>query len=63
MNFYVKDMMCPKCVAHVSEALKAIGVENVEIDLKKKKVTVSTTKEEREIFEAIEKAGYHPTKK
>ena len=63
MIFYVKDMMCPKCVAHVSEALKSIGVENVEIDLKKKKVTVSTTKEEREIFEAIEKAGYHPTKK
>ena len=61
MTFYVKDMMCNHCVAHVKEALSVEGVSKVEIDLKTKKVEVETTLSKEQIFELISKAGYQPT--
>ena len=61
MTFYVKDMMCNHCVAHVKEALTVEGVKSVEIDLKSKKVVVDTTLSQDAIFELVTKAGYQPT--
>ena len=61
MTFYVKDMMCVHCVNHVKTALTVDGVNNVEIDLKSKKVSVETTLSQDVIFELIKKAGYNPT--
>ena len=61
MIFYVKDMMCNHCVAHVKEALTVDGVKSVDIDLQTKKVVVDTSLSQQEIFDLVKKAGYQPT--
>ena len=61
MTFYVKDMMCNHCVAHVKEALTVDGVKSVDIDLQTKKVVVDTSLSQQEIFDLVKKAGYQPT--
>ena len=61
MTFYVKDMMCNHCVAHVKEALSVDGVNNINIDLQSKKVEVETSLSKEEIFDLVKKAGYQPT--
>ena len=63
MKFYVTDMMCPKCVAHIKGALNNNGIENVNIKLDDKSVTVESEKSIDEIFEIIKNAGYEPTLK
>ena len=60
MKFYVTDMMCPKCVAHIKNALNNNGIENVNIKLDDKSVTVESEKSIDEIFEIIKNAGYEP---
>ncbi|MBQ9759782.1 MAG: heavy metal translocating P-type ATPase [Clostridia bacterium] len=60
----VEGMMCPRCVAHVKEALEAIkGVKEVEVSLEEKKAVV-TVKEgavtPATIISAIQTAGYTP---
>ncbi len=61
----VEGMMCPRCVAHVSKALEeVVGVESVEVNLKKKTATVSTKENvsDEALCEAIVKAGYEVKK-
>lgn len=55
----VEGMMCPRCVAHVTEALKAVkGVATVEVSLENKTATVSGTATLEALTAAITKAGY-----
>lgn len=57
----IEDMMCVRCVAHVTKALQEIeGVTKVEVILKKKTATVELEKEiDNQIFiDAIMNAGY-----
>ena len=59
----VEGMMCPKCVAHVTEALEELsGVAAVEVSLDEKRATVTLTEEspatDKELVEAVVEAGY-----
>ena len=60
----VKGMMCPKCVAHVTEALEAVdGVSSVEVSLKEEqaKVTLSEASSkalDKKLVSAVVDAGY-----
>lgn len=63
MKFYVRDMMCPKCEAHVKEALSNNAVSDIKINLNDKSVEVSTELSLDEIFAIIKEAGYNPSEK
>ncbi len=55
----IEGMMCQHCVAHVKKALESLeGVENVEVNLKKKTATLTTEVENETLIKAIEEAGY-----
>ena len=55
----VEGMMCQHCVAHVTKALQGVeGVENVEVNLKKKTATLTTEVDNETLVKAIEEAGY-----
>lgn len=59
----VEGMMCPKCVAHVTEALEELsGVAAVEVSLDEKRATVTLTEEspatDKELVKAVVEAGY-----
>lgn len=57
----VEGMMCQHCVAHVTKALQAVaGVEEVEVNLKKKTAIVSSQTEisNETLMAAIVEAGY-----
>lgn len=60
---HVEGMMCPKCVAHVTEALEELsGVAAVEVSLDEKRATVTLTEEspasDKELVKAVVEAGY-----
>lgn len=61
-EFYVRDMMCPRCVAHVKEALSVEGVKSVDVNLENKKVTVESNLSLETLMDYVKKAGYQPTK-
>ena len=61
VEFYVKDMMCPRCVAHVKEALSVEGVKSVEVVLETKKVSVESTLSLETLMKLVKDAGYDPT--
>jgi len=55
----VNGMMCPHCKARVEEVSKAVaGVENAEVDLQAKTVTVTGNADIAQIKKAITDAGY-----
>lgn len=59
----VEGMMCPKCVAHVTEALEELsGVASVEVSLDEKRATITLTEEslatDKELVKAVVEAGY-----
>ena len=57
----IEGMMCQHCVAHVTKALQGVeGVENVEVNLKKKTAVVSSQTElsNEVLTKAIVDAGY-----
>ena len=61
----VEGMMCMHCVKHVEDALKAVaGVAGVEVNLKKKRATVSLGEEvsNETLIAAVKEAGYEVTK-
>ncbi len=56
---HVEGMMCPRCVAHVTEALNAVkGVQSVSVSLDEKTATVTATATLDSLNAAITKAGY-----
>ena len=60
-TLHVEGMMCPKCVAHVTEALEAVeGVEHVDVDLEAASARVSRRAdvEEQQLVDAVVAAGY-----
>lgn len=61
-EFYVKDMMCPRCVAHVKESLSVEGVKSVDVNLETKKVIVESDLSLDTLMSYVKKAGYEPTK-
>lgn len=64
-TFKVEGMMCQHCVARVTNALKAVeGVEEVKIQLKKKKAEVLLANEvaDETLISAIVEAGYEAKK-
>lgn len=61
MQFSVEDMTCNHCKMRIEKALKAIGAEQVSIDLERKVVTVKDAIEEATVREAIVQAGYTVT--
>ena len=62
IEFYVRDMMCPRCVAHVKEALSVEGVKSVDVDLDSKKVKVESSLSIETLMNYVSEAGYQPTK-
>ena len=55
----IEGMMCQHCVAHVTKALQGVeGVENVEVNLKKKTATLTTEVDNETLVKVIEAAGY-----
>ena len=56
----VEGMSCGHCVAHVSEALKAIGAKNVEVNLDRKLAIaeVGENIKDNAIRLAVQDAGY-----
>ena len=60
----VKGMMCPKCVAHVTEALEAVdGVSSVEVSLKEGQAKVTLLEApskalDKKLVSAVVDAGY-----
>ena len=58
LEFYVDDMMCMHCVNHIKEALSVKGIENINIDLDSKLVSVETNLKKEAVFKLIKKAKY-----
>ena len=61
----IEGMMCQHCVAHVTKALQGVsGVDEVEVNLKKKSATVSFSQavSDEEMISAITEAGYEVKK-
>ena len=58
LEFYVRDMMCMHCVNRVKEALSVKGVNNINIDLETKLVSIETDLKKEYIFKLIKKAKY-----
>ena len=55
----VEGMMCPRCVAHVKEALSSVkGVTSVDVSLEQKSATVTGTAPLDSLKAAVTKAGY-----
>lgn len=55
----IEGMMCQHCVAHVTKALESlVGVEKVEVNLKKKTAVVTTEVANETLIQAVEEAGY-----
>ena len=55
----IEGMMCEKCVAHVAEALKALGAE-VKVSLEEGKAYLNDTGlTDQQIKEAVTEAGYN----
>lgn len=60
-KFHIKDMTCGHCGQKIRESLRSnSSVENVDIDLIKKLVTVSSTADKGELETMIKKIGYSP---
>ena len=58
----IDGMMCPRCVAHVDKALKAVpGVETVEVSLENNNATVTGTADKEALSAAVTEAGYDVT--
>ena len=58
LEFYVDDMMCMHCVSRIKEALSVKGIENINIDLDSKLVSVETSLKKEAVFKLIKKAKY-----
>ena len=58
LEFYVDDMMCMNCVSRIKEALSVKGIENINIDLDSKLVSVETNLKKEAVFKLIKKAKY-----
>ena len=58
LEFYVDDMMCMHCVNRVKEALSIKGVNDINIDLESKLVSIETDLKKEYIFKLIKKAKY-----
>ena len=57
----IEGMMCKHCVAHVEEALKAIGAD-VEVKLEENRAYIyDTALTDEQIIEAVTEAGYTVT--
>ena len=55
----VDGMMCPRCVAHVKNALSAVpGVLSVDVSLEAASATVTATSPRSDLVQAIIAAGY-----
>ncbi len=60
----IEGMMCMHCVKHVGDALKSVaGVENAEVDLKKKRAVVACAEgvSDEALIAAVTAAGYEAT--
>ena len=58
----IEGMMCPRCVAHVDKALKAVpGVETVVVSLENNNATVTGTADKEALSAAVTEAGYDVT--
>lgn len=61
-EYTITDMMCPKCVQHIKEALERLeGVASLSTDLTHKKVCISYDPElvsEDLLKETVVEAGY-----
>ena len=60
----VEGMMCMHCVQHVTNALQAVeGVENAQVDLKKKRAVVmlKAPVSDEALAAAVKDAGYEVT--
>lgn len=62
MKFYVKDMMCPKCVKHITEALSIPEISDLEVKLEDKSVSLNTEMSIDDVFKLLIDAGYEPSK-
>ena len=58
IEFYVDDIMCMHCVNRIKEALSVKGIENINIDLESKLVSVETSLKKEAVFKLIKKAKY-----
>ena len=55
----VTEMTCNNCVKHVTDALNAVaGVEAIEVNLEKGKVTVKGSADSQALVSALDAAGY-----
>ena len=58
----VAEMTCNNCVKHVTDALNAVsGVEAIEVNLEKGKVTVKGSADSQSLVAALDAAGYPTT--
>ena len=59
--FKVEDMTCGGCASRIQNALNSSEqVSNVDIDVSKQLVTVSTAAEQEAVADIIKAAGYTP---
>lgn len=63
-QFNVEGMSCAACVAHVEKAVRSVsGVEDVSVSLLTNSMTVEGSADIGAICNAVDKAGYHASKK
>jgi Cu+-exporting ATPase len=63
----IEDLDCPTCAKHVEKAVaKVTGVDSVKTDVEKQTATVvpqaGKTPSAKALWEAVEQAGFKPTK-
>ena len=54
----IDGMSCQHCVARVKEALEELGATSIEVNLDGKYAKAETSKNNQEIIDAIDEAGY-----
>jgi len=65
LNVKIEGMHCGSCINHLTNVLKPLGATNVDIDIGRKFGRISFADEAilaDVMLEAIEEAGYEPTK-
>jgi len=52
-----KDISCMHCVMHIKQAMKEIGIQNAEVDLATKTITLETDQIEL-VLKKLDEIGY-----
>lgn len=57
-NFYIKDMVCDRCIKVLRDELRIKNIELLEIELGRLKLDIATSEKKQELIAILEKNGF-----